>query len=95
MATVRRRRGEWVIDYYDENKQRHILQVESQEEGFKRLHEIESNGRKAPNKSTFKEYCEWWLKLKNCAKGSIKNQPTKSTNGHWKVICTQFSEPSS
>ena len=70
MATVRRRRGEWVIDYYDENKQRHIFQVESQEEGFKRLHEIEASGRKAPNKSTFKEYGEWWLK--NCAKGSIK-----------------------
>src|SRR5215510_3465022 len=70
MATVRRRRGEWVIDYYDEKKQRHIFQVESQEEGFKRLAEIEGSGRKAPNKQTFKEYGEWWLK--NCAKGSIK-----------------------
>ena len=58
MATVRRRRGEWVIDYYDEKKQRHIFQVESQEEGFKRLAEIEASGRKAPNKQTFKEYGE-------------------------------------
>ena len=35
MATVRKRRGEWVIDYYDANKQRHIFQVDSQEDGFK------------------------------------------------------------
>src|SRR5882724_3823175 len=70
MATVRRRRGLWCIDYYDKNRQRHIFQVENQEEGFKRLGEIEAGGRKAPNKQTFKEYGDWWLK--NCAKGSIK-----------------------
>lgn len=71
MATVRRRRGEWVIDYYDENKHRHIFQVESQEEGFERLSKIEGNGRKAPNKKTFKEYGEWWLE--NCAKVAVKD----------------------
>src|SRR5262245_56754879 len=71
MATVRRRRGEWVIDYYDENKQRHIFQVESQEEGFKRLAEIEGNGRKAPDKRSFEEYGEWWLE--NCAKAQTKH----------------------
>ena len=70
MATVRRRLGKLVIDYYDEKKKRHIYQVDTQEDGFKRLADIEASGRKAPNKKTFKEYGEWWLK--NCAKGNMK-----------------------
>ena len=40
MGCVRVRRGKLVIDYYDENKNRHIIQVKNREEGNRRLKEI-------------------------------------------------------
>jgi hypothetical protein len=44
------RRGKLVVDWYAENRQRHIVQIESREEGFKKLAEIEGSGRKAHQK---------------------------------------------
>ncbi len=72
MACVRKWRGKWVVDWYDENKKRHIEKVEGgREDAEKRLAEVIKGGKKSPkNNQTFKEYAEWWLE--NCAKGEIK-----------------------
>ncbi len=72
MACVRKWRGKWVVDWYDENKKRHIEKVEGgREDAEKRLAEVIKGGKKSPkNNQPFKEYSEWWLK--NCAKGEIK-----------------------
>jgi integrase len=71
MACVRQYRGNWIVDWRDEKKKRHLDQVASEAEGHRRLAELKDNEMKAPNKNSFKEYGEWWLE--NCAKGEIKD----------------------
>jgi integrase len=71
MACVRQYRGNWIVDWRDERKKRHLDQVASEAEGHRRLAELKENEMKAPNKNSFKEYGEWWLE--NCAKGEIKD----------------------
>lgn len=63
MATVRKRRGKWCVDYYDENKNRHIYQVDGgRDEAETKLAEIVKAGKKAPKKcATFQERAELWL----------------------------------
>ena len=70
MACVRKWRGKWVVDYYDEKKKRHIEQVDSREDGHRKLADLEATDPKTPNKNTFKQYGEWWLE--NCAKVTVK-----------------------
>ncbi len=72
MACVRKWRDSWVVDWYDENKKRHIDKVEGgREDAERKLAEVIKGGKKSPtNNQTFKEYTEWWLE--NCAKGEIK-----------------------
>ena len=70
MACVRKWRDNWVLDWYDENKKRHIEKIEGgRESAERRLAEVIKGGKKSPkNNQTFKEYAEWWLE--NCARGT-------------------------
>lgn len=73
MATVRKRRGVWVCDWYDDQKQRHIISRDSSGVSFgtgtsgkeaaeRHLADIIKDGKRAPKKcATFKEYAELWL----------------------------------
>jgi integrase len=72
MACVRKWRGKWVVDWYDDTRKRHIEQVDpsSRQQAEKRLAEIVKAGKLAVTNQTFKEYGEWWLE--NCAKDEIK-----------------------
>jgi integrase len=72
MACVRKWRGKWVVDWYDESRKRHIEQADpsTREQAEKRLAEIVHAGKRAVTNQTFKEYGEWWLE--NCARDEIK-----------------------
>src|SRR5215470_7629162 len=72
MACVRKWRGKWVVDWYDDTRKRHIEQVDpsSRQQAEKRLAEILKAGKKAVTNQTFKDYAEWWLE--NCARDEIK-----------------------
>jgi integrase len=59
MACVRQYRGNWIVDWRDEKKKRHLDQVANEAEGHRRLAELKDNES------------EWWLE--NCAKGEIKD----------------------
>jgi len=82
MACVRKWRDNWVVDWYDENKKRHIEKIEGgREDAEKRLAEVIKGGKKSPNNNqTFKQYAEWWLE--NCAKGEIK----ESTHEEYEAV---------
>jgi hypothetical protein len=72
MACVRKWRGKWVVDWYDESRKRHIEQADpsTREQAEKRLAEIVHAGKRAVTNQTFKEYGEWWLE--SCARDEIK-----------------------
>jgi len=72
MACIRKWRGKWVVDWYDDSKKRHIEQVDpsTREQAEKRLAEIVRAGKMAVTNQTFKQYGDWWLE--NCARDEIK-----------------------
>ena len=70
MACVRKWRGEWVVDWYDNQRKRHREKVSSKEDGFRRLAEIEETDKARPLTGTLQEYGEWWLV--NHAKHTVK-----------------------
>jgi len=87
MACVRKWRGEWIVDWYDTTGKRHRERVESKENGFIKLADIEANQKQAPARGTVKEYGNWWLE--NHAKHSIK----QSTYEEYERVLNQHVYP--
>ena len=72
MACIKKRRGQWVVDYRDSHGRRHWETKPNQKAAKERLAEILSGDQpEQPLETrTFQEYGNWWLE--NVAKGSIK-----------------------
>ena len=72
MACIKKRRGQWVVDYRDSHGRRHWETKPNQKAAKERLAEILSGDQpEQPLETrTFQEYGNWWLE--NVAKMSIK-----------------------
>jgi integrase len=70
VAKIAKRRGKWVVDWYDPVTKKRSREVCVDREAAKRrLGEVLKNGERIGIKSTLREYALWWLE--NCAKGNI------------------------
>jgi integrase len=68
MATVRKHRGKWVVDWRDDTGRRHFERVKDREAGKRRLAEILRTGEHAVSRLTLKQYGVKWLES---VKGTI------------------------